>query len=878
MTSLENPVQGYLFDDWQMDLENRSLAQAGVHRPLNSRYFDVLAMLLSRAGRLVTKQQIFEQVWGEVIVSDSALSQCIKELRRLLGDPAGEPRYIRTVAKQGFVFIAPVRALEKSHPFLPQRPYKFLDFFTEEDAAIFFGRESESELLASKILTSRTFLLYGRSGVGKSSIVRAGVAPLLKQRGYPVKVIAGGRDPLSLATSDRLRMSEGTVLFWDQFEDFFLHLAEEQQAEVLAVITPLLAPPLNIRIVFILREDMLAEMNRLKSLIPDIFHHEFRLTRLSREQARAAIAKPAHLVGCPMEASLCERILDDMEAEDLYPPQLQIICDVLYDERHPDLGMTLREYARQGGAAKILAHYLNRVLNRFPAAELLQAKTILKQLLGPDNRRQALPLEQLFALFDADERDAIAGLIEELARARILRFTRSEGVRWLELSHEYLVAEISGWVSEEEQTVKKMRALLHRGMENYALHGLLLSRETVALIAPHAEFLELTIAEMQLLAASSLQKGIPVQWHCGRDPEPLLSLIGEASEDRDAQVRLAAVASAEHLASPEVQPWLTRLALWDGELKVRKEASLALVKLFGKKGTTLLTGREQAGRPGLFRRAVSLALVRDDAKQRVHLSRLPALLTLLILAVLIGIRLWRHRGIMLRKIILASTAAAIYGVLLGIVLGLLLSWTSETMAYQAMIHTLVLISLGMIAGLLAGLGVSSGTVIVSEIAYRHSRYWIVAGGALGGAIIGGVVYFFGHGLFTTLFGKPIPGMAGALEGLVLGAGLGFGRVLFKTDSAGFQIKRVWGAALGGMVSALMLFFLQRNLISGSIVMITSAFAEPQIHLKPLALLFGETGPAILFYAGLSALEGFWFGSLLSAGMELAGASKNAQPG
>src|SRR6185295_17277377 len=109
------------------------------------------------------------------------------------------------------------------------------------------------------------------------------------------------------------------------------------------------------RMVFALREDMLAEMSQLKTVIPEIFHHEYRLNRLSREQAALAITGPAETVGCQYEPQLVARLLDDLsDGGGIDPPQLQIVCDNLYDSRGSSSELTLAIYEDLGGASQIL--------------------------------------------------------------------------------------------------------------------------------------------------------------------------------------------------------------------------------------------------------------------------------------------------------------------------------------------------------------------------------------------------------------------------------------------------------------------------------------------------------------------------------------------
>jgi hypothetical protein len=88
---------------------------------LSSRYFDALALLVREAGTLVTKDGFLNEVWRGIPVTDEALTQCIKSLRRALGDDAGRPRFIETVPKHGYRFIAPVETSTVPVPALSNR-------------------------------------------------------------------------------------------------------------------------------------------------------------------------------------------------------------------------------------------------------------------------------------------------------------------------------------------------------------------------------------------------------------------------------------------------------------------------------------------------------------------------------------------------------------------------------------------------------------------------------------------------------------------------------------------------------------------------------------------------------------------------------------
>lgn len=106
------PVR-FRFGSFVLDLRDRRLRRDDVPVELNARYLDALALLVRQQGELVSKDRFMAEVWKGVPVTDEALTQCIKTLRRQLGDQAGSPHFIETVPKYGYRFIAPVESLDE---------------------------------------------------------------------------------------------------------------------------------------------------------------------------------------------------------------------------------------------------------------------------------------------------------------------------------------------------------------------------------------------------------------------------------------------------------------------------------------------------------------------------------------------------------------------------------------------------------------------------------------------------------------------------------------------------------------------------------------------------------------------------------------------
>jgi len=99
----------YYFDDVMVDLENFRILKDDEPRPLEPRAFNLLVYLIENRGRVVEKQELFDQIWKDSFVTDNALPRAIKEIRRAIGDDAASPRHIETIPKRGYRFVAELK-------------------------------------------------------------------------------------------------------------------------------------------------------------------------------------------------------------------------------------------------------------------------------------------------------------------------------------------------------------------------------------------------------------------------------------------------------------------------------------------------------------------------------------------------------------------------------------------------------------------------------------------------------------------------------------------------------------------------------------------------------------------------------------------------
>src|SRR6476660_4620924 len=113
-----SPSDNYLyeFDPFVMDVRNGILLNGGVTVRLTPRAFQTLLVLVQHATEVVDKDQLMKKVWPDTFVEEGNLSRNIYELRKALGDDTAEPRFIETIPKRGYRFVAPMKISLKAAP------------------------------------------------------------------------------------------------------------------------------------------------------------------------------------------------------------------------------------------------------------------------------------------------------------------------------------------------------------------------------------------------------------------------------------------------------------------------------------------------------------------------------------------------------------------------------------------------------------------------------------------------------------------------------------------------------------------------------------------------------------------------------------------
>jgi serine/threonine protein kinase len=366
-------------------------------------------------------------------------------------------------------------------------PFAGLAAFQETDADRFYGRSREIGAVVARLRSSPLIALAGPSGVGKSSLVRAGVIPALKRsgEGWDTFIVRPGRSPLAslcsilldLASSNTapiaagaagpddltagLRVAPGqlgaalrahahskrrrVLVFVDQFEELYtLCSSSGERAAFLACLDGVAddaGSPL--RVLVSIRSDFLDRLAECRDLADRVSHGLMFVPPLDRDGLRDALIRPVEAADCRYEdRGMVDEMLDAVAAAPGSLPLLQFAAARLWTERDRDRRLLTRaSYAAMGGIAGTLAGHADHVLGAIPAPERALVRSIFERMVTPERTRAVVSLSELREL--PGNPDDIERLIYRLVDARLLVVeARVGGERAAELVHESL---IGGW-------------------------------------------------------------------------------------------------------------------------------------------------------------------------------------------------------------------------------------------------------------------------------------------------------------------------------------------------------------------------------------------------------------------------------------------------
>ncbi|GGV19325.1 WD40 repeat domain-containing protein [Streptomyces spectabilis] len=361
-------------------------------------------------------------------------------------------------------------------------PYRGLARFDTGDQERFFGRDRLTAELVSLAREHRVTTVFGPSGSGKSSLLRAGLIPCLRQpasgapRPAAIRVLTPG--PRPVRTHERLfapAPGDGdTWLVVDQFEEVFTlcHDAGERQ-EFIDRLVSARTPVLRLRVVLGVRADFYGRCLQHRGLADAIREANLPVVPMSPAELREAIVRPAAAHGLIVERALTARLIEETLDE---PGCLPLTSHALLEtwRRRQGRTLTMAAYEASGRVTGALARTAEDLYTQLPEDQRESARRILLRLITPgdgvpDTRRPVRRAE----LDGGDGRDGrdsgdgtdtvgaatpAARVLDRLARARLVTLDHDTA----ELTHEAVITgwpRLRAWIDEDRERLRCHRRL-----------------------------------------------------------------------------------------------------------------------------------------------------------------------------------------------------------------------------------------------------------------------------------------------------------------------------------------------------------------------------------------------------------------------------------
>jgi WD40 repeat protein/DNA-binding SARP family transcriptional activator len=432
------------------DLEARVAAE-----PYRERGWEQLIVALYRAGRpsdaLAAYQRARTRI-GEDLGLDPGPGLRALEQQVLTRDPALLPAVGGSVTRlpatrdtrldvDGAAALTPTPALTSAWPeadaataVVPDCPYRGLDAYDEQDATLFFGRERVTAMLAGRLVDSDFVVVTGASGVGKSSLLRAGLLPALRGGAIPGSAAWRCRVTTPTSAPDPWASHGLELLVVDQAEELFTVIDADTRREAAGQIRAALTA--GTRVVLALRADFYGYLAELDGLAARVGASTMLVAPMTEEETRRVITEPAIRHGVRASAGFVDRIVSDVHGRAGTLPLLSAALEQSWARRTGDR-LTEDDYLASGGVDGVLQVRGEAALAELDPLGRGAARRVLLRLTtrtGDVWSRRPLAAADVAPVGDATAGRALA----VLAKHRVVTATATH----VELAHE---AMLTGW-------------------------------------------------------------------------------------------------------------------------------------------------------------------------------------------------------------------------------------------------------------------------------------------------------------------------------------------------------------------------------------------------------------------------------------------------
>jgi WD40 repeat protein len=411
-------------------------------------------------------------------------------------------------------------------------PFKFLDSYTSEDQAIFFGRDREITELYRRIFENKILLVYGISGTGKSSLINCGLASRFDDSDWlPVNVRRGSNiieslneafnkqaiTPLkkNLSITEKLQSIyldhfKPVYFIFDQFEELFIFGSPKEKNSFIKLIKEIVESETQCRIIFIIREEFLAGITEFESDLPEIFSNRFRVEKMKRANAIQAVEGPCKVYEIETETGFSEEIIDKLcpAGNEIELTFLQIYLDRIFriavsDKQVSDnLKFSKEILNRAGSVSDLLGQFLEEQIRELDDPDTAMA--ILKSFVSVQGtKRQMNESEILDSLGSFGKVVTKEDLLKYVTRFVDLRILRERDERdHFELRHDSLASKIYEKFTAIEKDIIEVRQFIDNAYSVYEKRRKFLTSDDLKYVAPYEDKLYLSKAEESFINKS----------------------------------------------------------------------------------------------------------------------------------------------------------------------------------------------------------------------------------------------------------------------------------------------------------------------------------------------------------------------------------------
>ncbi|GAA3653498.1 hypothetical protein GCM10022237_11670 [Nocardioides ginsengisoli] len=321
-------------------------------------------------------------------------------------------------------------------------PYRGLLPYDAADADSFFGREDDVAACLRRLRDTGVLAVVGPSGVGKSSLVRAGVVASLVRNGPPVLVTLPGAHPLD--SLGGLKPRGRQVLVVDQAEEAVTLCADPAERSAYFAALALHVGSGG-RLVLALRADHLGDLAPYPEIARVLEDGLYLLGPMSESGLRSAIEGPAHRAGLRLEAGLVDLLIREVEGEPAALPLLSHVLRETWDRREGPT-LTVVGYRATGGIRQAVSQTAEALYDAMDAPQRAQLRTLLLRLVLPSADGDPVRARVPRARFAVDTEHAL--LVERLVEARLVSIDDET----VQIAHEALVRvwpRLRGWLDDD---------------------------------------------------------------------------------------------------------------------------------------------------------------------------------------------------------------------------------------------------------------------------------------------------------------------------------------------------------------------------------------------------------------------------------------------